>query len=155
MTAVLDLSQTSPPVSDAADQGDTMLAAWLLGITASRTSPGVPRWTRASRLEALMWTGSSTSAGVTSTFALASAMGGTAVSTSTAAEEFVGAETVAVTQERVEPIWAAAARALAEGRLGPPPRMPTVRPDSDYETDPAEAAAFTEPEYRSRRRGYK
>ncbi|SRR6266568_203685 len=154
MTAVLDLSQTSPPVSDAADQGDNMLAAWLLGITASGTSPGVRRWSRVSRLHILAAT-TSTSTGMTSAFPLASATTGTAESTSTAAGEFVGAEAVAVTREPVEPIWAAAARALAEGRLGPPPRMPTVRPDSDYKTDPAEAAAFAEPGYRSRRRGYK
>jgi hypothetical protein len=154
MTAVLDLSQTSPPVSDAADQGDTMLAAWLHGITASGTSPGIRRWSRASRLHILIAT-TTTSTGVTSALPLASVTGGTAESTSTAAGEFVDAEAVAITRGRVEPIWAAAARAVAEGRLGPPPRMPTVRPDSDYETDPAEAAAFAEPEYRSRRRGYR
>lgn len=41
----------------------------------------------------------------------------------------------AVTSEttRPEPLWAAAARAAADGRLGPWPRLPTVRPESDYE----------------------
>lgn len=32
-----------------------------------------------------------------------------------------------------EPLWAAAERAYAEGRIGPLPRMPSVRPESDYE----------------------
>ena len=35
-----------------------------------------------------------------------------------------------------EPLSAAAARAFEEGRLKPLPRMPTVRPESDYEMDP-------------------
>ena len=35
-----------------------------------------------------------------------------------------------------KPLWGAAARAFAEGRLEPLPRMPTVRPESDYEMDP-------------------
>jgi transcriptional regulator with XRE-family HTH domain len=54
-----------------------------------------------------------------------------------------------------EPLWAAAARALFEGRLRIPPRGHTVRPDSTYEMDLEEAAAFAEPKYESRRRGYR
>lgn len=50
------------------------------------------------------------------------------------------------------PVWEAAARALLEGRLCTPPRARTVRPESTYETDPDDAAAFNEPEYRSGRR---
>jgi transcriptional regulator with XRE-family HTH domain len=56
---------------------------------------------------------------------------------------------------RAEPVWAAAARALTEGRLSVPPRARTVRAESAYETDLGEAAAFAEPDYRSRRRGYR
>ncbi len=37
-----------------------------------------------------------------------------------------------------EPLWAAAERARAEGRIGPLPRMPAVRPESDYEMNPPE-----------------
>ena|SRR5579859_6009713 len=36
-------------------------------------------------------------------------------------------------REPPAPLWAAAARAAAEGRLGPLPRKPQVRPESDYE----------------------
>lgn len=32
-----------------------------------------------------------------------------------------------------EPLWAKAARAYADGRLQLLPRMPTVRPETDYE----------------------
>lgn len=39
----------------------------------------------------------------------------------------------------VEPVWAAAARALAEGRLHVPSRAHTIRPESTYEMDPREA----------------
>jgi hypothetical protein len=65
--------------------------------------------------------------------------------------------TVTVTQRRVQdvPVWAAAARALAEGRIKAPPRGHTVRPESTYEMDLVEAAAFAEPKYRSRRRSYR
>jgi transcriptional regulator with XRE-family HTH domain len=56
---------------------------------------------------------------------------------------------------KAEPLWAAAARALAEGRLSVPPRGQTVRPESTYEMDLDEAAAFAEPKYKSRRRGYR
>jgi hypothetical protein len=38
----------------------------------------------------------------------------------------------AATGER-EPLWAAAERARAAGELKPLPRMPSVRPESDYE----------------------
>jgi transcriptional regulator with XRE-family HTH domain len=54
-----------------------------------------------------------------------------------------------------EPVWAAAARAVAEGRLGVPGRGHTVRPESTYEMNFDEAAAFVEPEYESPRRGYR
>jgi transcriptional regulator with XRE-family HTH domain len=54
-----------------------------------------------------------------------------------------------------EPIWAAAARAVAEGRLAAPSRSPTVRPESTYEMDLGEAASFAEPEYTSRRQTYR
>ena len=65
--------------------------------------------------------------------------------------------TVTVTQRRVQdvPVWAAAARALAEGRIQAPPRGHTVRPESTYEMDLVEAAAFAEPKYRSKRRSYR
>lgn len=46
-----------------------------------------------------------------------------------------------------EPLWAAAARALKEGRLKPAERRPTIRPASTYEMDPdAEAYLFAEDE---------
>jgi transcriptional regulator with XRE-family HTH domain len=54
-----------------------------------------------------------------------------------------------------EPVWAAAARAVAGGRLGVPRRAHTVRPESTYEMDLDEAMAFSEPEYKSRRRDYR
>lgn len=55
-----------------------------------------------------------------------------------------------------EPMWAAAARAIAEGRIAVPAWERTVRPESTYEMRPdEEAAAFAEPEYESRRRGYR
>jgi transcriptional regulator with XRE-family HTH domain len=56
---------------------------------------------------------------------------------------------------QAEPLWAAAARALSEGRLTIPPRGHTVRPESTYEMDLEEATAFAEPSYESRRRGYR
>jgi transcriptional regulator with XRE-family HTH domain len=65
------------------------------------------------------------------------------------------AVTVAPRAARAEPVWAMASRALMEGRLGVPPRAHTVRSEATYETDLGEAAAFAEPEYRSRRRGYR
>jgi hypothetical protein len=43
-----------------------------------------------------------------------------------------------------EPLSAVAARAFEEGRLKPLPRMPTVRPESDYEMDPLLAVTSTE-----------
>jgi transcriptional regulator with XRE-family HTH domain len=61
--------------------------------------------------------------------------------------------TVTARAAQAEPVWAAAARALMEGRLGVPPRAHTLRPESTYETDLREAAAFAEPKYGSRRRG--
>lgn len=54
-----------------------------------------------------------------------------------------------------EPVWAAAARAAAEGRLQPLERRPTVRADETYEVDLAAAEDFVEePEGRPTRRGY-
>lgn len=54
-----------------------------------------------------------------------------------------------------EPIWAAAARAAAEGRLQPLERRPSVRADETYEMDLAAAEDFVEePEGRPTRRGY-
>jgi transcriptional regulator with XRE-family HTH domain len=54
-----------------------------------------------------------------------------------------------------EPIWAAAARAVAEGRLQPLERRPSVRADETYEMDPAAAEELVEePESRPTRRGY-
>jgi transcriptional regulator with XRE-family HTH domain len=43
-----------------------------------------------------------------------------------------------------EPIWAAAARALAEGRLRPMERRPSVRASETYEMDLSEAEHFVE-----------
>ena len=40
-----------------------------------------------------------------------------------------------------EPLRAAAERAYAEGRIGPLPRMPSVRPESDYEMNLPEMPA--------------
>lgn len=55
-----------------------------------------------------------------------------------------------------EPMWAAAARAIAEGRIAVPAWERTVRPETTYEMRPdEEAAAFAEPEYETRRRGYR
>jgi transcriptional regulator with XRE-family HTH domain len=54
-----------------------------------------------------------------------------------------------------EPVWAAAARAVAQGRLAVPPRAHSVRPESSYEMNLDEAVPDTEPEYRSRRRGFR
>ncbi len=54
-----------------------------------------------------------------------------------------------------EPVWAAAAQAVAEGRLRAPRRGHTVRPESTYEMNLDEAVAFVEPEYKSRRRGFR
>ncbi len=55
-----------------------------------------------------------------------------------------------------EPLWAAAARALADGRLTAPARTGTVRGDDTYEMDHTEASAFAdEPEPDTRRRGYR
>lgn len=135
MTTVLDLSQTSPPVSDSADQDDAKIAIALFGPTAFGTSSGAYRWRPTQPLASVVATASSTS-------------------TATAIFWFLDA-TVSSDLPRPEPIWAAAARALAEGLLSPPPRMPMVRPESDFEMNPAEAAAFAEPEYQSRRRGYR
>lgn len=67
-----------------------------------------------------------------------------------------GEAVISVTERQVpgEPVWAAAARAVQEGRLGRPPRAASVRPESTYETDPREAKSFVEPEYRSGRRSH-
>jgi transcriptional regulator with XRE-family HTH domain len=54
-----------------------------------------------------------------------------------------------------EPVWTAAARAVAGGRLGTPRPGHTVRPESTYEMNLDEAVALSEPEYESRRRGYR
>jgi transcriptional regulator with XRE-family HTH domain len=54
-----------------------------------------------------------------------------------------------------EPIWAAAARALAEGRLRPMERRPSVRANETYEMDLADAEHFVEEtQDRPTRRGY-
>jgi transcriptional regulator with XRE-family HTH domain len=54
-----------------------------------------------------------------------------------------------------EPIWAAAARALAQGRLQPLERRPSVRSDETYGVDLAAAEDLVEePEGRPTRRGY-
>lgn len=45
----------------------------------------------------------------------------------------------AVTLNEPQPIWAAAARAVTEGRLGAPPRGKTARPESTYEMSLEEA----------------
>jgi DNA-binding transcriptional regulator YiaG len=68
------------------------------------------------------------------------------------------AAVVTVTTRRPvpEPIWAAAARALAEGRLSAPTWDRTVRPESVYEMRPdEEAGGFAEPDYESGRRDYR
>jgi transcriptional regulator with XRE-family HTH domain len=65
------------------------------------------------------------------------------------------AVTVTQRHQNAEPVWAAAARALAAGRLQVPPRGYTVRPDSTYQMDLVEATAFAESDYNSRRRGNK
>lgn len=54
-----------------------------------------------------------------------------------------------------EPIWAAAARALADGTLTPPTWARIVRPAATYEMDLEEASAFEEPEPELRRRSYR
>jgi transcriptional regulator with XRE-family HTH domain len=55
-----------------------------------------------------------------------------------------------------EPVWSAAARALAEGRLAAPARAATVRPADAYEMDTAEAEAFgEEPDTERRRPSYR
>jgi transcriptional regulator with XRE-family HTH domain len=54
-----------------------------------------------------------------------------------------------------EPIWAAAARALAEGQLAPPSWERTVRTPETYEIDLEEATAFQEEEPDRGRRGYR
>lgn len=55
-----------------------------------------------------------------------------------------------------EPLWAAAARALGEGRLATPPRRPVIRKPDVYETDPNTGAElFAEPDHQSGRRGYR
>jgi len=54
-----------------------------------------------------------------------------------------------------EPIWASAARAVAEGRLQPFERRPSVRGDETYQMDLAAAEKLVEePESRPTRRGY-
>ncbi len=69
------------------------------------------------------------------------------------------AATATVTRRAVvgahEPMWAAAARAVAEGRLQPLERHPSVRPDETSETDLATAEQFVEEaQDRPTRRGY-
>lgn len=54
-----------------------------------------------------------------------------------------------------EPIWAAAARALADGQLAPPSWERTVRMPETYEIDLEEATAFQEEEPDRGRRGYR
>lgn len=55
-----------------------------------------------------------------------------------------------------EPVWSAAARALAEGRLAAPSRAATLRPADIYEMDAAETEALEEePSTERRRRSYK
>ncbi len=54
------------------------------------------------------------------------------------------------------PLWAAAARALADGRLAKPPRQPVIRTPDTYEINPEdEAALFAEPDHQSGRRDYR
>lgn len=65
---------------------------------------------------------------------------------------------VTVTRRRPpsgQPLWAAAARALAEGRLTAPTSERKVRPAATYEVEPADAAAFEEAEPERSRRGYR
>jgi hypothetical protein len=54
-----------------------------------------------------------------------------------------------------EPMWAAAARALAGGRLTRPTWERTVRDPEVYEMDLQEAAVFDEEEPERGRRGYR
>lgn len=64
--------------------------------------------------------------------------------------------TVTARSQTDDPIWVAAARALAEGRLAAPTREPVARPAETYEINPeAEATWFAEPEHESGRRGYR
>ena len=57
--------------------------------------------------------------------------------------------------EEQEPIWAAAARAVAEGRLQPLERRPSVRANETYQMDLAAVDELVEePESRPTRRGY-
>lgn len=56
---------------------------------------------------------------------------------------------------RPEPIWAAAARAAAQGRLSAPTSSRTIRSASTYEMDLDEAGSFEEPELEYGRRGYR
>jgi prephenate dehydrogenase len=56
---------------------------------------------------------------------------------------------------RQEPLWAAAAGALAEGTIGPVSPQPTVRPTSLHEMEPSDATAFEEPDTERRRGGYR
>jgi hypothetical protein len=123
VTIIGDLSQTSPPLGDSADQRGGEVAIGLFGAEAFGTSAGRFQW----RV--------------------------TSFPTSTVPSGWVSA-VVRTSGPRPEPIWAAAQRAFAEGRLRPPPRRPTLRPESDYETDPTEAVNFAEPQYQGRRRGY-
>lgn len=65
---------------------------------------------------------------------------------------------VTVTRRRVpdgEPIWASAARALAEGRLKPPASVHAVRSPATYEMDLTAAAAFQEEGPQRGRQAYK
>jgi urease accessory protein UreF len=57
--------------------------------------------------------------------------------------------------ERAEPIWSAAVRALAAGRLAAPARAATVRPDSTYEMDTTEVELFDEAAVERGRPGYR
>lgn len=64
--------------------------------------------------------------------------------------------TVTSSNREDEPMWAAAARAVAEGSIALPEWQRTVRPESTYEMRPdEEAGAFAEREHESRRRGYR
>jgi transcriptional regulator with XRE-family HTH domain len=57
--------------------------------------------------------------------------------------------------EQAEPIWSAAARALAAGQLAAPPRAATVRADATYEMDTEEAEIFDEAAIERGRPGYR
>ncbi len=57
--------------------------------------------------------------------------------------------------ERRTPLWAAAAVAMAEGRLTQPTALRTVRPEETYEMDVIESKVFREPQVTVGRKGYR